>query len=220
MRLAGSPTQRSSDSFPPAIQGNSQCWLGVFYPPPLTPTHAALSYLCFASPVVLPGYGAAANVLIEHGNATATLCAANTFRSGTALYGGAEMACQPCPTGMRTYGSAIGSTSSDACLVPPGWGWNSATQTAAPCPVGQVGRDTRTIVWRRSSSACLGAAVRPHARVGPSDTTARERQPTLFGCTRTRPQTTVLRRLEPQPVQVVRLQRWHNHDRRQWQHLA
>ena len=84
---------------------------------------------------VMPGYSANGTSLAT---ANATACPANTYRNGSAAFTPAGVACTPCKTGLRTTPGVVGAASESACLVPPGYGWRSATSDAGICPIGKV----------------------------------------------------------------------------------
>lgn len=82
---------------------------------------------------VLPGWSAPAAAML--GTTAGSLCPVNTYRSGEAVYDSAAGTnCTQCPEGLQTQEE--GGTSVDACLVPPGYGWNVSSATAYPCPLG------------------------------------------------------------------------------------
>lgn len=100
----------------------------------------------------MPGYQASASV--TPGAAALTQCAANSFRVGTVAYSSsAGNPCTPCPSGMQTLPGVQGSTSQDACLAPPGWGWSASTQTATICAVGTYNEG-----WSREGCKVCDAA--------------------------------------------------------------
>ena len=80
---------------------------------------------------VLPGWNASAaeSALL----AVVAKCAANSYRSTTSFYRGSAVACSSCAAGMATLPGVLGATSSDACLTPPGYGWQASTRDAAVC---------------------------------------------------------------------------------------
>jgi hypothetical protein len=91
------------------------------------------------------------------GNNSATTCALHTYRAGDGLYDAAADAagvpCTPCPTSMQTL--VTGSSSDNACLAPPGYGWDSNTMSAALCA-----RGTYSPGWSREAcTACGGGTV-------------------------------------------------------------
>lgn len=71
----------------------------------------------------------------------ASQCAADTYNAnaGSAMtpYAGTATTCDGCPTGMVTVANTTGATSKDACLAPPGYGFNAQTTTAAICIAGE-----------------------------------------------------------------------------------
>ena len=101
---------------------------------------------------LLPGYGAASGATL--GTTDAVACVADKYRNGTVLYStGAATNCIDCNTGMKTLEGVTGATSSDACLVPPGYGWVAVSQTATICAVGSYNPG-----WNRQTcSSCDGS---------------------------------------------------------------
>lgn len=79
------------------------------------------------------GYGAPGGLMV--GNSTALPCPKGFYRTGHALYdANGGVPCTPCPANMNTLSE--GASSKDACLAPPGYGWNVATGDASICQVG------------------------------------------------------------------------------------
>lgn len=89
------------------------------------------------------------------GLAPATLCPVDTYRTGDAAYDpAAGISCQPCPTNMRTQQE--GSESADACLAPPGYGYNATSGDAYICPTGTPMVFCPPCLWGCSSACTLG----------------------------------------------------------------
>ena len=85
---------------------------------------------------MLPGYSASAAADVTA--ATAAPCSDNRYRNGTAAYSTRGVPCLACPPNMQTYIGKAGASSSDNCLVPPGFGWRPASGDAAICGAGMV----------------------------------------------------------------------------------
>jgi hypothetical protein len=72
---------------------------------------------------IKPGYSAASGQAA--GSITTEVCPADTYRAGELAYDSADgIACTPCGTNSRTMPNVEGAISPDACLAPPGYGWN------------------------------------------------------------------------------------------------
>jgi hypothetical protein len=84
---------------------------------------------------VTAGYAAAANA--ELGATNATLCPEDTYRSTELPYDPANgVTCIACPPGMVTGPGNEGATSLEACLAPPGYGYDPFAGNATICPLG------------------------------------------------------------------------------------
>ncbi|GBF99837.1 hypothetical protein Rsub_12537 [Raphidocelis subcapitata] len=96
-----------------------------------------------------PGYGAPAG--LTPGSFSATICPADTYRTGEGFYSTESgLPCEPCPDGTHTYTGRVGATSQDLCLAMPGWGWNS-NGTASVCSKG-----TYSAGWNREPCTSCG----------------------------------------------------------------
>lgn len=102
----------------------------------------------------LPGFAAPAGQLAALGtpNATVAPCAAHSYRGAPARYDAAAdsagLPCTPCPAGLQTQSE--GALSAEACLAPPGVGFDGAA--AAPC-----GRGSFKEGWGRGACVACGA---------------------------------------------------------------
>ncbi|KAI8465713.1 MAG: hypothetical protein J3K34DRAFT_525137 [Monoraphidium minutum] len=106
----------------------SDCPDGFTTPPDLPAATAATDCSW-----VLEGRFAPAGAVL--GNDTADLCPLATFRANATAYDGAAgVACDACPANMTTADD--GATSDEACVTPPGWGFDAATQQPYLCPLG------------------------------------------------------------------------------------
>jgi hypothetical protein len=103
---------------------------------------------------LLRGYAAPAGQLDASGvpAAAAALCPAGTYRDAPALYDAAAnatgLACTPCPGGLQTQDA--GAADANACLAPPGWGFDGAA--ASPCARGSYSQG-----WNRDPCIPCGA---------------------------------------------------------------
>lgn len=86
------------------------------------------------------------------GTDNATQCAADTYSLLEREYSGTAIPCTACPTNMKTLPGTLGATSKDACLAPPGYGWDSATQAAVECAAG-----TYNPGWNREACSSCGS---------------------------------------------------------------
>ncbi|KAI8474459.1 MAG: hypothetical protein J3K34DRAFT_493826 [Monoraphidium minutum] len=102
---------------------------------------------------VLAGHSAPPGAVL--GATPAALCPADTYAPGPTPYDAAAgVACTPCPANMKTDGGG-GETSPDACLAPPGYGFDPASGAARICAAG-----TFSAGWgREPCAACGGGAV-------------------------------------------------------------
>ena len=108
------------------------------------PTHAK-------STDVIAGYTAPPGA--EPGVTNLTICPEDTYRAGDVPFkAAAGVPCTPCRANMVTQ--AEGETSADACVAPPGYGWNAATGAASICPLG-----TFKWGWDRSGCTPCGAGT-------------------------------------------------------------
>lgn len=83
---------------------------------------------------VVAGFAAAAGAVL--GTTNGTMCPVDTYRASNVPYDSANgVNCTACPTGMVTNG-VTGATSEWTCLAPPGWGYDSGTNTAKICARG------------------------------------------------------------------------------------
>ena len=85
---------------------------------------------------VVPGFNASKADSLS--KSVAQPCPANTYRSGAAPYSLDGVPCTPCKQGLATTPGVQAATTENACLVPPGLGWRSATGDAVTCAVGSV----------------------------------------------------------------------------------
>jgi hypothetical protein len=88
------------------------------------------------------------------GTDVATQCAADTYGLLEREYSGTAIPCTACPTNMKTLPGVLGATSKDACLAPPGYGWDSANQVAVQCANG-----TYNPGWNREACSSCGSGT-------------------------------------------------------------
>ena len=103
--------------------------------------------------VVLPGYSATS--ALTPGVDAAAACPESSYRAGEADYAGAAVPCTLCPAGMRMLPNTIAATSEDACLAPPGFGYDEVARRAAICGLGSFNPG-----WNREACvACGGGSI-------------------------------------------------------------
>ncbi|KAI8467373.1 MAG: hypothetical protein J3K34DRAFT_523771 [Monoraphidium minutum] len=123
---------------------------------------------------ILPGFEVKASGSAgDAGVRTATECPDSTYRTGFADWANASYAavvCTACPPGMLTLPNVTKSTSADACLAPPGYGWLAAgggggAGNASLCAAGSYNPG-----WNREPCvACGGGSITTD---GPGSTSA------------------------------------------------
>lgn len=79
--------------------------------------------------VLLPGYEITAGATV--GVTNATECPVNTYRADESALTSSATSCTPCPDGLVTLPNVTRSTTLDACVVPPGFGWSATGSTTA-----------------------------------------------------------------------------------------
>ena len=100
---------------------------------------------------MLPGYQAPASTSL--GVDAATLCPRGSYRGAEATFNPTTgTLCTPCPAFMDTLDE--GSLTAEACLAPPGYGYNAATRAAALCAKGTYSED-----WGRAPCASCGGGI-------------------------------------------------------------
>ncbi|GBF88748.1 hypothetical protein Rsub_01649 [Raphidocelis subcapitata] len=102
--------------------------------------------------VIKPGYGAAASQVA--GAIATVICPGDTYRVGEVDYDAAGVNCTMCGTGSKTLPNVEGATSPDACLAPPGWGWNSVDGTSTECIEGEYNPG-----WNREACSSCGSGT-------------------------------------------------------------
>jgi hypothetical protein len=101
-----------------------------------------------------PGYYAP-TASMAVGTDNATICAADTYAVGEREYNGtAAILCTGCPTNMKTFPGILGASSKSACLAPPGYGWDSATEAAVACAAA-----TYNPGWNREACTSCGSGT-------------------------------------------------------------